>query len=336
MFVVFDSNIWISEWGLTSSRGAATRFYIKQKGAKVALPEVIKLETEHKLKNEIKSYIDTIKQNYRQILAIFGQLKEIVLPDNKSIEIKTASIFTNTKLKIYEIPFSLESAKNSFSKMIDKLSPSNKNDQFRDGVIWADCLKLLEGDDVFLVTGDKVFYKDNTYEKGLADNLLSEAINCNYKLKIFPSITELLGEIIIKVEIDNNSLTDKFVRDNQESIDGILSKNGFKIGDSPVVEKATYATEDPNRLYIEFKITYNCEDISGRNRRNAKMILEGDGSYYIFEKVFSEIRNYGEELVFRLEDGGGESKNIRNRVIYAGTLVIGHKTIEHSVRYKLE
>lgn len=336
MFVVFDSNIWISEWGLTSSRGAATRFYIKQKGAKVALPEVIKLETEHKLKNEIKSYIDTIKQNYRQILAIFGQLKEIVLPDNKSIEIKTASMFTNTKLEIYEIPFSLESAKNSFLKMIDKLSPSNKNDQFRDGVIWADCLKLLEDDDVFLVTGDKAFYKDNTYEKGLADNLLSEANKCNYKLIIFPSITELLGEIIIKVEIDNNSLTDKFVRDNQESIDGILSKNGFKIGDSPVVEKATYATEDPNRLYIEFKITYNCEDISGRNRSNAKMILEGDGSYYVIEKEFSEIRNYGEELLFRLEDGGGESKNIRNRVIYAGTLVIGHKTIEHSVRYKLE
>lgn len=66
------------------------------------------------------------------------------------------------------------------------------------------------------------------------------------------------------------------------------------------------------------------------------MILEGDGSYYVSEKEFSEIRNYGEELDFRLEDGDGESKSIRNRVIYAGTLVIGHKTIEHSVRYKLE
>ena len=50
MYVIFDSNIWISELGLNSARGAAVRFFLKSNGATVVVPEVVKLETEKHLK----------------------------------------------------------------------------------------------------------------------------------------------------------------------------------------------------------------------------------------------------------------------------------------------
>ena len=76
MFIVFDSNIWQSELGLNSSKGAAVRFFINQRGAKVALPEVVKLETEHNLKKLIKNIGSEMDKNHRQLLAIFGQMPE--------------------------------------------------------------------------------------------------------------------------------------------------------------------------------------------------------------------------------------------------------------------
>jgi hypothetical protein len=46
LYIVFDTNIWISELGLNSAKGAATRFFVKKRGATVVVPEVVKLETE--------------------------------------------------------------------------------------------------------------------------------------------------------------------------------------------------------------------------------------------------------------------------------------------------
>lgn len=71
MFIVFDSNIWRSELGLNSAKGAAIRFYINRKGAKVALPEVIKLETEHILKNMIRKLMSEMVEDHRQLLTFF-------------------------------------------------------------------------------------------------------------------------------------------------------------------------------------------------------------------------------------------------------------------------
>jgi hypothetical protein len=92
--------------------------------------------------------------------------------------------------------------------------------------------------------------------------------------------------------------------------------------------------EDPNRLYIEFEVQYLCNDLSASNRTDAKLILRGDGNYILDKNNFSDMGNFGEELIFKLETG--EEKQIRNSVMFFGGLVLGHKTVEHSVKWKLE
>ena len=155
MYVILDSNIWISELGLNSSMGAAARYFFKERGATVVLPEVIKLETEKHLRTELTKYVSNLKKNHRQLLSVFGKLKELVVPDGEAIDAKVASIFGACQVELNEIPLTLESAKSSFLKTIDKVPPSDKDQQFKDGVIWAECLRLLDTADVYLVTSDK-------------------------------------------------------------------------------------------------------------------------------------------------------------------------------------
>jgi hypothetical protein len=334
MFIVFDSNIWRSELGLNSAKGAAIRFFINQKGAKVALSEVIKLETEHNLKNMIRDLMSKMVENHRQLLTIFGRMKELVLPDENEIEERVKKLFSQVKVEIVELPFTFESAKSSFMKIIDKQPPSDKTEEFRDGVIWANCLSLLKSDDVYLVTNDKHFYNSRSHDKGLAKNLADEASTYENTNKIFSDISELIAEIKSDVKIDSRHLVNAFIDNNRESIMGTLERNGFEMTGEPIAKSNLYVTEDPNRLYIEFEIQYLCNDLSASNRTDAKLILRGDGNYLLDKNTFSEMRNFGEELIFKLENG--EEKQLRNVVIFAGGLVLGHKTVEHSVKWKLE
>jgi hypothetical protein len=334
MYVVFDSNIWISEKGLNSSKGAAVRFFINSQKAIVVLPEVIKLETERKLRSMLRTYVVNLANNHRQLLTMFGKLKEIVLPGEQEIDDKVAAIFGKCKVKLLEVPFTIESARSSFLKTIDKLAPSDKNQQFKDGVIWADCMRLLKTEDVYLITSDSAFFKERNYDKGIVPSLSQEADAYPNNIFLFSNITDFLHSIKTEVQLDESALVLQFRDANNQSINTILSRNSFAVIGEPAVKTDIYATEDPRKLYAEFEILYSCEDLTDDNRFDAKLILKGDCYYVPTEQKCEDIRNYGEELLYKTKEG--EEKSNRNVVLFANSIVIGHKSIEHSVRHRLD
>jgi hypothetical protein len=148
MIVVLDSNIWLSEIGLNSSLGGAARFFIRHNNARLALPEVVRLEVEENFRARLSESAKEIAKNYRQLLAAFGSLKELVIPSDAEIDRKVEEIFANVGLDLMEIPLSLESARSSFLKTIAGVPPSAGAQQFKDWVLWADCVRLLQDDDV--------------------------------------------------------------------------------------------------------------------------------------------------------------------------------------------
>jgi len=118
MLIVFDTNVWISDLALTSNVGTAVRFYLREQKARIGLPEVIKLETEYHLRATLRGHIEKIQSSHRQLLAIFGRLKEVVLPTDDQIEEVISKVFSNLGVEIQEIPFTLESAKASLIRTI--------------------------------------------------------------------------------------------------------------------------------------------------------------------------------------------------------------------------
>lgn len=282
----------------------------------------------------LKGYISKMQDSHRQLLTVFGKLREVVLPDEEEIEEKVRELFCNVDVELIEVPFSLESAKQSFLKIIDKLPPSDRNQQFNDGVLWSDCVRLLEQDDVCLVTSDKAFYKDRDYRMGLAPNLAEELSEARHSLKLIPSLSELLRELRSEVTVNEEALAEAFIEKNQQSINDILSRNGFELGKRLRVSKTLYATERPSVLSIEFTMEYDCKDVTEENRTDTILVLQGDGSYKADTGRFEDLRNFGEELSFKLEDGG--EKKVRNLVMLAGGITIGHKEVVHTVKYKLD
>lgn len=333
MYVVFDSNVWLSELGLASARASAARFFVKKKGAEVVVPEVIRLETEEHLRDALNQYVSEIDGNYRRLLTIFGKLKEIVLPSETDINQRVSQIIEDSKLNIVQVPFSLESARSSFLKIIHKTPPSDKDQQFKDGVMWGDCMTLLEKGDVHLVTSDKAFFQDRQYERGLSDPLAREANAYPNKLRLFPTLSEFLKDIATEVELDNTVLADSFLQANRTAVDGLLSRNGFALTGDPLVKTNVFVTEDPDKLYIEFSIVYQCDDAISAGRADARLLVSGDCSYKASEHVFSDFRAGGEELAFTAADG--EQKSVHNYYLRVGSAVLGHRTVEHTVRYKL-
>ena len=71
----------------------------------------------------------------------------------------------------------------------------------------------------------------------------------------------------------------------------------------------------------------------GRRQNKREDLARGEGSYDAEAKKFVELANRGEKLVYKLHDGTEDI--LENQVVLAGTAVIGHRTVEHSVRHKL-
>ena len=195
MFVVFDSNIWISQRGLKSKAAVEVKEFIKAKEATLVVPEVVKIEVERKIREELIERKKAIKASRDYLAMLFGSVDNMSLPTDVQIDRLVSRLIEDTGVQIRHMPLTVEAAKSSFDKILCKARPSDTNkEQFADGVIWANCLELLEESDVYLVSGDKAFFRDHNYDHGLAPNLYEEAKPRPNTLRLFSDLERLLQD----------------------------------------------------------------------------------------------------------------------------------------------
>ncbi len=332
MYIVFDTNVWLSELALNSAAGAAVRLYVRQKEATVVLPEVVRLEVERNLTRRLAELAETIKANHRQLLAVFGKLKEVIVPGEGEISEKVRHIMDGLDVPTKHVAFSLEAARSSLLKTIDKVPPCDKTQEFKDGVIWAHCVDLLRESDVYLVTADKAFFEEREYRKGLAKNLLQEASAAAHQLILLPNLGELLRNIRSTVKPDESNLVNEVLRIRSDSVHSIVDRAGYRLGNEPRVDVRVYATESAAQLYLEFQMEFGCEDASGKGRAKGTLEIRGDGSYDTSSKEYVNLRSHGEKFTYTDEDG---EQKMENYVLMVGNCVIGHRSVLHSIKYDL-
>jgi hypothetical protein len=260
-------------------------------------------------------------------------LKEVVLPTVEEVESLIANVFSNLGVEIEEFPFTLDSARASLIRAVRRVAPSDKNQQFKDGVLWEDCLTMLRKGPVFLVTDDAAFYKNRETKLGLADELRRDLNASPNEFKIFPSLRDLLSEIGTGVQIDPASLIAAYLSLHGERMKTMADKHSLVLHGEPTAHLDVFVTEKPASLYVTFTIELPCSDATDEGRMAAKIVARGEGSYDADSKRFVELANRGEQLLYQLRDG--TEKKLENIVIAVGSMVIGHRTVEHSVRYKL-
>jgi hypothetical protein len=333
MLIVFDTNVWISDLALTSSVGSAVRFYLREHKARIGLPEVIKLETEVHLRTTLNEHIQDIQSSHRQLLAVFGRLKEVVLPTADEVETLIGQVFSNLGVPIEEIPFTLDSARGSLIRTVKKLPPSDRAQQFKDGVIWEDCLKMLDKEPVFLVSNDKGFYKGHSLEQGLAPELKQDLNERPNEFAIFPELGGLLSRIGTGVQIEPALLIGAWQELYGRQMHDMAAKHSFALDGEPTAKIDAFVTENPTFLYVNFTIELPCVDTIDEGRTGAKIVARGEVTYNADTRQFVEFARRGEQLLYVLQDG--TEKKSENVVFAVGAAVIGHRTVKHQVRHKL-
>ncbi|MDS4026088.1 MAG: PIN domain-containing protein [Candidatus Contendobacter sp.] len=332
--VVLDSNIWLSELALMTPLGCAFSHYIVVSDIKIGLTEIIEVETKYNLRKHLIDYRENIRKNYNRMLAIFGQMKEIVMPEDETIDKKIEDIFNFHKDRLIRIPFDLEGAKSSFDKIIKNLPPnSDSNQQFKDGVIWANCLKLAEAADVNLVTKDKAFYKDRQYSQGLAHNLLKEVKEAPHQIIIFSELASLVDKVKSDLGLDKQKLIELIEQYTYSKVLDISNRKDFEVIGIASSNFEFYATVNPLEVSVKSSIKYNLEGKPFNNGTDG--IVESKAEFILSIRNY-DVRNFinlGEYISWIDEDGA--LKQSSNSYAYAN-IVLGHKTIEHQVSYKIE
>jgi len=332
MLVVIDSNIWLSSLALRSNLSAAVLFYVSQRGWTVVVPEVVHLEVEANLRAQLAGAVDSVQTSHRKLLAVFGKLKEVVLPTQSEIEHVVSKVFAIDQVGLRHVPFTLASARDSFLRAVDKRPPSHRSQQFKDGVIWADCLALLDEDNVILVTSDKAFFEGDDLKRGLSKELQSETASKPHTLRLLCELTELLDEVRVPVGIEPSMLLAAFRTTEGMTFASLLGRNGFSEGELLKCSSKLYATSDASKLHLEFQLELEARDVTGQGRIGGVLIVTGNGLYAPRQSVFEAFQSGGEELRYTLETGEEVKRSI---VIGAGNMVLGHADVIHSVRHQL-
>jgi hypothetical protein len=212
LIVVVDSCIWLAQQMLRHSAGSALRFFLRTRGAKVAVPEVVRKEVVQHLGRDLLELSVSMRRDYARMLPLVGALKELVLPGDAELLELAEKAFENTRLDLLDVPFCLDSARSSFEKCLRGEAPSGpKNQQFKDGVLWADCVRLACDAPVMLVTQDAGFYEGRDFRKGLAPNLRAEAATTQHGIRISHELSAVLEQVEGPVPIDYDTLATKFM-----------------------------------------------------------------------------------------------------------------------------
>ena len=279
MFIVFDSNVWISDLGLQSTHGAAVRYFARQQGATVAIPEIVQLEVEERLAAYLTGSRQKILENHRRLLPVLGKLPKLHLPSEESIREAVTNIIPDFDILTRQIPFSEDAARSSMLKVLRRIPPSAKSEQFRDGVIWAHCLDLLDEGEVYLVSKDKDFYKQGKYAQGLAPELVKEMENKSQTQKIMlkPCLAELLEDIRIPIEMDADRIFKAVVSSCKEKLEELLTVNGFELRGNVEGRPSYFATEDSKKVWVKFSFSHPCQDVTGADRDTGTLVLDGSG-----------------------------------------------------------
>lgn len=331
MVVVIDSNIWLKEQMLRHSSGSALRFFLRTRGARVALPEVVRREVIRHLSAELHELSTNIKDSHGRLLRHVGALRELVLPSQDELQEAAISAFESARLDLLDVPFSLEAARASLEKCIAGAPPSGpKDQQFKDGVVWADCIRLAAGSPVLLVTADKGFFRNRSYEDGLAQNLAAESGATKHGVTIAHELAAVLDLFRTPVTIDYGALGASIPEEMWDKVKNWIGQQGFVVGGLISGNHRLFATDDPSTAHLEFDLSYDCVH---PDEREGTLVFRGESTYLPDSGTYGPVQQRGEE--FEFVEANGEKRTIR--AIYGtAEITLGHRTIRHHVRAAIE
>ena len=253
---IIDTNIWLSEFGLRSPMACAFLHYVTIGEHKIGLPEIIEIETIKNIKENLYSYRDKCKEQFGFILTIMGKLNELVLPSDAELDKAAKKIFERYENLITRVKIEDEHLRSSLNMLIEKVPPnSDKNQQYKDCVIWQQSKSLLKNDNVIFITNDNGFYenrKGNILAESLALDLKTFSTNLIIKRDLQSAVDE-----IHKKRMSEKIILDAINKKVRQQLTDLVSESGYTVGEIIYYSLKQFATENHNVICVKYELKYS-------------------------------------------------------------------------------
>jgi hypothetical protein len=276
--VILDTNQWIQHLMLRSPTAAAVLYSLRQQDGVLGLPYVIEEELRRHAVDKGRRARDQVVSGLDALGRLLGSAPAPTLPGDDVLDRAASTRLDELAPFLVRVPFTFEQAQDALRRLLDKVPPnSEKDQQYKDTLIWGGVLALAADSDVLFVTSDKGFFADRDPSKGLAPELLADLEPEGLTVTAVHTLGAAAERLrLTEPPVDLQTVVRRIDDVALDVLRPAAAKSEFTVG--PLVNSSVqvYATENPDVIAVAFTIAHALDDIRDVPRTNAEVVVGGD------------------------------------------------------------
>jgi hypothetical protein len=327
---LLDANSWFRERLLRSSMGAALIHLLVQKQWRIGLPDIVKDETTWQLIDEGVKAIEGVQERTRLLEQLAGQPPRGSLFDDAAIRLGIDQRWQELAPVIERLPLSMDIVRAALDRVIRKIPPANRSEQFRDCCVWEQAVHMAGQCEVHLVTDDKDFYEKRDHAQGLAKELRDHAAKLRHRILLHRTIVECVKSLEQAVPIgieDQDALAQMISAYVEPELKKKAAERNFELGSVTRFSVESFPTDKPTAIAISYELTYELTDQNTpQQRSSATVTAYGNCTFNPIARTVSDLRPDRE--TFSWIDVQGVLQQNTNHYVYA------HMAMAPSVEFR--
>lgn len=332
--VVLDTNIWRSSQLLSDHVSAALLYALGNGAGRIGLPEVVEREVFKHGVTMGRTARDQIEKNLRTIRALVGEAPGVELPSDEAFSLSVGRRLNDLEAFLYRVPFTVATALRALDRVDLKNPPAHAGQQYKDCVIWENCLDLAGEFDVHLVTADGAFYEQKNVSRGLEQRLSKELEGGDLHITLHSTLDSVTAQLAgaVAATFDATSAAHSIHDAILDQVRIAVERERRVLEDRQHSEFEAFVTEQPSVLSVSFKLRYG---IYAAEEEVLASWATADGQcQYIPETRKTRDVQLSEIVIFtQTSDGISERRNAFLQV--HGILLGKAPPVRHEVRAPL-
>jgi PIN domain len=331
--VVLDTNVWRSSQLLRDPVSAAFLYALERIGGQLGMPEVIEREVfKHGVAMGREARAE-IEKHLRTIRTLIGQSPGVELPSDEQFESAVNERLVELESLFHRVPFTVDIALRALDRVDLKHPPSHTGQQYKDSAIWEHCLDLAEEFQVHLVTADKAFYQQNSFQKGLEARLRDELSARGVVVEIHQAMEPLLVHLIgdVAESFDATAAADAIHACILGTLRSSVERDGWVLSDREDAQFEAFVTERIGVLSVAFTLRYGLSsDLLAESGAYATV-----GGQCIYRPAMQEVAEVKLSVIRTVIPSDGEFEERKHIYAFAETALGGPPPVPHIVRAPL-
>jgi hypothetical protein len=275
--VILDSNIWRSEVGLRTERGAKLLHYIQRLEGLLGLPEQVETEATRLLVELAANHTARIDDELRQLQVVTGRRPHIDLPNQDSLEAAVHDRFHELETVLLRVPIGGDHYARVHRRITEKRSPNRKGVQYQDSLIWEAVMDVAGGHETMFVTNDSAFYDAGSPDE-MASDLRDECQRKDVQIALHRGLATVLAQLEDRARpLETQQIAEQLALWHREYVDGVTTPHGGHPGELTSHSITPFASEVLGAVHLDYSLVGAMLSDSGECLGSYE--LEGEGTW---------------------------------------------------------